>query len=63
MAQDGRMLELGLEAKGKVMPTLTKPWTPEKENKLHELSLGAKSVDAIAKLLNRTASGGTSTRK
>jgi hypothetical protein len=37
-----------------MMATLTKPWTPEEENKLQELILGAKSVEAIAKLLNRT---------
>jgi hypothetical protein len=36
------------------MATLTTPWTPEEENKLRELILGAKSVEAIAKLLNRT---------
>jgi Myb-like DNA-binding domain len=29
-------------------------WTPEEENKLRELILGAKSVEMIAKLLNRT---------
>ena len=34
------------------MPTA--PWTPEEENKLRELILSAKSVEAIAKLLNRT---------
>ena len=38
------------------MATLTTPWTPEEENKLRELILGAKSVEAIAKLLNRTPS-------
>jgi hypothetical protein len=34
--------------------TPTPPWTPEEENKLRELILGAKSVEVIAKLLNRT---------
>jgi hypothetical protein len=34
--------------------TPTPPWTPEEENKLRELILGAKSVEAIAKLPNRT---------
>jgi hypothetical protein len=37
-------------------PTPAPPWTPEEENKLRELILGAKSVEAIAKLLNRTPS-------
>ena len=36
------------------MATPTPPWTPEEENKLRELILSAKSVEAIAKLLNRT---------
>jgi hypothetical protein len=36
----------------KTTPTST--WTPEEENKLRELILGAKSVEAIARLLNRT---------
>ena len=35
--------------------TATPPWTPEEENKLRELILGAKSVEVIAKLLNRTS--------
>jgi hypothetical protein len=39
-----------------MMATLTTPWTPEEENKLQELILGAKSVEAIAKLLYRTPS-------
>jgi len=34
--------------------TPTRPWTPEEENKLGELIIGAKSVEAIAKWLNRT---------
>jgi hypothetical protein len=34
--------------------TPTPPWTPEEENKLRDLILGAKSVEAIARLLNRT---------
>jgi hypothetical protein len=38
------------------MATPTPPWTSEEENKLQELILGAKSVEAIAKLLNRTPS-------
>jgi hypothetical protein len=33
--------------------TPTPPWTPEEENKLRDLILGAKSVEAIARLLNR----------
>jgi hypothetical protein len=37
-----------------MMPPLTTPWTPEEENKLRELILRGKSVEAIAKLLNRT---------
>jgi DNA-binding NarL/FixJ family response regulator len=37
-----------------MMPLLTTPWTPEEENKLRELILRGKSVEAIAKLLNRT---------
>jgi hypothetical protein len=37
-----------------MMTTPTPPWTPEEENKLRELILGAKSVEAVAKLLNRT---------
>jgi hypothetical protein len=41
-------------AKGEMMATPTPPWTPEEENKLRELIVGAKSVEAIAKLLNRT---------
>jgi hypothetical protein len=34
--------------------TPTPPWTPEEEDKLRELILRGKSVEAIAKLLNRT---------
>jgi hypothetical protein len=37
-----------------MMATLTTPWTPEEENKLRELILGAKNVEVIARLLNRT---------
>jgi hypothetical protein len=37
-----------------MMTTPTPPWTPEEENKLRELILGAKSVEAIARSLNRT---------
>jgi DNA-binding NarL/FixJ family response regulator len=32
----------------------TPPWTAEEENKLRELILRGKSVEAIAKSLNRT---------
>jgi hypothetical protein len=37
-----------------MMAPLTTPWTSEEEIKLRELILGAKRVEAIAKLLNRT---------
>jgi hypothetical protein len=43
-----------------MMAMPTAPWTPEEENKLRELILSAKSVEAIAKLLNAC---GTSTSK
>jgi hypothetical protein len=39
---------------GEIKATPTPPWTREVENKLRELIIGAKSVEAIAKLLNRT---------
>jgi hypothetical protein len=42
------------EGEGEMNKTPTPPWTPEEEIKLRELILSAKSVEAIAKLLNRT---------
>jgi IS30 family transposase len=38
------------------MKTLQKPWTREEEEDLRALILRAKSVEAIAKKLNRTPS-------
>jgi hypothetical protein len=43
-----------IEGEEEMTATPTPPWTPEEENKLRELILGAKSVEAVAKLLNRT---------
>ena len=43
----------GLKAK-EMTATPTPPWTQEEEDKLRELILNAKSVEAIARLLNRT---------
>jgi Myb-like DNA-binding domain len=42
------------EGEGEIIPPLATPWTLEEENKLRELILGGKSVEAIAELLNRT---------
>jgi hypothetical protein len=42
------------QATNRIMPPVNTPWTPEEENKLRELILGGKSVEAIARLLNRT---------
>jgi hypothetical protein len=42
------------KATDRIMPPVNMPWTPEEENKLRELILGGKSVEAIATLLNRT---------
>jgi hypothetical protein len=41
-----RLVEIG-KAEGEMMATPTPAWTPEKEKKLRELILGAKSVEAI----------------
>jgi hypothetical protein len=53
-AGKSRRLLLKTEGEVEMTATPTPPWTPEEENKLRELILGAKSVEAIAKLLNRT---------
>jgi IS30 family transposase len=45
----------GAEGEGE-MKTLQKPWTREEEDELRALILRAKSVEAIAKKLNRTPS-------
>jgi hypothetical protein len=53
-ARRGPAVGAGADGEGEIMATPTPPWTPEEENKLRELIIGAKSVEAIAKLLNRT---------
>jgi hypothetical protein len=44
----------GAEGEREVMATPTPPWTAAEEDKLRKLILSAKSVEAIARLLNRT---------